>query len=464
MKTNELRAERAKIVTEAKSLREKAKAGNRDLTDEEFASVQKAVDASDALKSQIETAEARAKVLESLDTDAESLSQPLTRKAGPEAAITESLIKVAAKAPAIARGRAKNFKTVEAAYRFGMWIMAACGSDKARRFCAENGYALAAATQTETNNSLGGYLVPEEFESALIDLRETYGIFRMNAKLVPMLRDTKSIPRRATGLTAYWTGEGAAITASNKTLGNVTLTAKKLAAVATMTNELREDAIINIADDLAKEIAYAFSQSEDEAGFNGDGGSTYGGIVGVRAALKNLSGTIANIAGLVVAAGNNYSEITLANFNSVVGRLPQFADTPSAKWYMHKSFFHEVADRLAYAAGGTTVAEIGAKTSRMFLGYPVQFAQVLPKAEANDQVCALFGDLTLAAAFGDRRETSIAFSEHATIGSDNMFEKDQIAVRGTERLDINVHDVGNASSVAADRVPGPVVGLIMAAS
>jgi HK97 family phage major capsid protein len=259
-------------------------------------------------------------------------------------------------------------------------------------------------------------------------------------------------------------GEGAATTESNKTWGNVTLTAKKLAALARITNELNEDSIINVADDLASEIAYAFSNSEDEAGFNGTGTSTYGGIVGVRQQLKGLSGTIANIAGLVVAAGNNYSEITLANFNTVISRLPQYADTPNAKWYMHKSFFHEVADRLSYAAGGTTVAEIGAKTSRLFLGYPVQFAQVLPKVEANDQVCALFGDLTLAAAFGDRRQTSIAFSESATVGGESVFERDQIAVRGSERVDISVHDVGNANADATLRVPGPIVGLITAAA
>jgi HK97 family phage major capsid protein len=82
----------------------------------------------------------------------------------------------------------------------------------------------------------------------------------------------------------------------------------------------------------------------------------------------------------------------------------------------------------------------------------------MPSVEANSQVAALLGDLSLAALFGDRRMTTIAMSEHAN------FANDEWAIRGTERYDINVHDVGNADATAANRVAGPMVGLITAAS
>jgi hypothetical protein len=58
----------------------------------------------------------------------------------------------------------------------------------------------------------------------------------------------------------------------------------------------------------------------------------------------------------------------------------------------------------------------------------------------------------------------MAFSTDATIDSVNMFETAQVAVRGIERFDINVHDVGNATATAADKSPGPIVGLITAAA
>ena len=92
------------------------------------------------------------------------------------------------------------------------------------------------------------------------------------------------------------------------------------------------------------------------------------------------------------------------------------------------------------------------------MGYRVEFSQVMPKAEGNSQVCALLGDLSKAATLGSRRDTQIAFSEHS------RFANDQIEIRGTERFDINVHDVGDYNATAASQNPGPVVGLITAAS
>lgn len=368
----------------------------------------------------------------------------------------------------------EHFKGEDApvlAYRFANWFAASILKSalaskgifdnelvrKAEGYCKEFGIQVKA--QAEGTNSLGGYLVPHEFGNDIIDLRESYGVFRRYAKLVPMMADTKSVPRRVGGLTVYNPGEGTAITASDKTWDSVSLTARKFATLAVYSSELDEDAMINIGDDLAGEIAWAFANKEDECGFNGDATSTYFGITGVREKIKGLSGTIANIAGLVVGTGNAYSEIVLSDFNKVVARLPQYADTPRAAWFVHKTFYHEVMEKLALASGGVTSIEVtnGARQFR-FLGYPVVVSQVMPKTEANSQVCALLGDLSLAAMFGDRRQLSLAYS------TDYKFAEDQLAIRGTQRIDINVHSVGNADATAANRVAGPVVGLITAAS
>jgi HK97 family phage major capsid protein len=361
-------------------------------------------------------------------------------------------------------GVLRNFQgdnAAERAYRFGQWFLAARGIGFAQKFCRENGIAITRAMSEGVNES-GGYLVPEEFGNDLIDLREQYGVFRRNAKMVPMISDTRSDPRRTGGLTAYFEGEGDAGTASDKSWDRVSLTAKKLFVLARYSSEVTEDAVINMGDDLAGEIGYAFANKEDLCGFVGDGSSTYGGMQGVTTKIKGLSGTIANIAGLQVATGTgygtNYASAVLADFEAVVGLLPQYADTPNAKWYVHRSFYWNVMVKLALAAGGVTGSEIeGARTKR-FLGYDVEVTQVMPKTSAVSQVCALLGDLRLAASFGSRRDTTIAISEHS------RFANDQIEIRGTERFDINVHDVGNASATAGSRVAGPIVGLITAAS
>lgn len=360
----------------------------------------------------------------------------------------------------------KHLKTEREAYRFGQWFLACAVAPfvangmqtyaKAVEFTREQGL----KAQSGATNLDGGALVPEEFDTMIIDLREQYGVFRRNSKVVPMASDTKIVPRRVSGLTAYFVGDNAAITESQKGWNDVQLVAKKLATLTKYSSEIAEDAIINMGDDLAGEIAYAFAQKEDECGFNGDGTSTYGGITGITEKLLGLSGTIANIAGLVVASGNAYSEITLADFNKVVGKLPQYADTPNAGWFCHRTFYYEVMQRLELAAGGVTAMEVsqGRRGRPLFLGYPVNFTQVMAKVEANSQIPALLGDLASGTRFGDRRSTTVA------VDSSLGFANDQWAIRGTQRFDIVVHDVGNASATSTARIPGPIVGLITAAA
>ena len=274
-----------------------------------------------------------------------------------------------------------------------------------------------------------------------------------------MNSDTKLIPRRTGGLTAYPVGEGQTITPSDMTFDQVQLVAKKWAVLTKRSSELDEDNAINLGDKLIDEIAYIFSKTEDECGFNGDGTSTYHGIEGVRSKLLNLSATRANIAGLVVGSGNLWSEFELTDFLGVLAVLPEYANTNNTAWYMSRSFFYGTVLRLILEQGGSPGAEViaGSRTP-MLLGYPVRFSQVMPRTQANDVIPVFFGDLKLAATFGDRRGTTIDASIHAD------FANDLIALRGTERFDIVVHDIGNQSATAALREPGPIVGLASAAS
>lgn len=388
----------------------------------------------------------------------------------PNVAPITQIVPVTSVIPATVKryGSLRNFKGPDAevkAYRFGMFCMAAMGRPIATEWCNANGVPLIQSVHKEGTNVAGGVLVPEEFDNDMIDLKELFGVARQYARIVPMGSDTKRRLRRTGGLTAYPVGEGAAGTESTKSWDQVNLTAKDWMVLATYTADLNEDSVMSIGDDLAGEAAYAFASSEDECMFNGDGTfGSYHGIVGVRPKILGLSSTRANIAGLVVGAGNLWSELTLANFESVVSLLPTFADRPTAVWFVHKVFWHTVMASLARAAGGNTAADLQAGLGMQFLGYKVVPVQVMPKTEANDQVCALLGELSLAADFGDRRQNVISFSDTATIGGVSMFETNQLAIRATERFDINVHDVGNATGTAADKVEGPIVGLLTAAS
>lgn len=343
----------------------------------------------------------------------------------------------------------KGARAQEEAYRSGMFLRATLLNDeKAIAFCREKGISLE-RDMTGTNNTQGGFLVPAEFENSIIDLRIEYGVFRANSRVVPMGSDVKNQPRRTGGLTAYAVGPGQAGTESTPSYDLIELIARKWMVLADYEVEFSEDAIISAADTLASEIAYAFTYAEDNAGFNGTGLSATHGIVGI------ISQLTAATAGLMTASGNAWSEIVEADILGVIGKLPQFArKSGNVKWYCSHTFWATVLQRLALAKGGVTLAEVQGKMMEVAFGYPVEIVEVMPTTEANSQIPLLFGNLSQASTFGDRRGVTVSTADqHAS-----NWASDILSIKGTERFDINVHDVGDTTNA------GAIVGLITASS
>lgn len=366
----------------------------------------------------------------------------------------------------VASGRA-SFDDAEAADSFGRWARGVLAPGSAKSddaetmlksgFFGDSREAVAKSMVTNVNVT-GGALVPPQFIPFLIDLKDQRGVARRVMRTWPMSNSHVSLPKRTGGVTVYAPGEASSITASDAATANVGLTANKMGSLSYVSNELWNDSAINIGDFIAREIMYAFADAEDKMVFNGDGTSTFFGGLGFRAALKGLDSTIANIAGLTVASGNLFSEFTLTDFEDVAGNLPAAVANP--RWYMHKRVYWNVCRRLALASGGTTGTEvINGIAQTQFLGYPVEFVQVMPSTDANSQVAVLFGDLDQAGKIGEVT-SSMSIQTDASVG----FASDVMAIRGVQRFGVSVHDVGNASATAASRVPGWVVGLISAAS
>jgi HK97 family phage major capsid protein len=330
--------------------------------------------------------------------------------------------------------------------------MATAGIQSAVDYCNNTGMIM--AVHNEGTNTAGGYLVPEEFGTDITRLTLLYGAFRANTNIVPMSSDTRTDPRQTGFMTASWVGESVAADESDITWDQVRLVAKKLKAITRITNELSADAAISVGDQVLNDIARAFAFAEDTAGFNGTGLSATGGIRGVVSSLSIAAGTptTTSAGGIVVSANNTYAEITLKEMHKLVATCPTFART-SAKWYCSPLVANTVLQSLQTAAGGNATGNISAGGMLPFLGYPVVPVEVMPTAESNSQIPILFGDLSQASKLGDRMSRTISTSEHATVGGENVWELDQLAIKGVERLDINVHDVGSTS------VAGPICGL-----
>ena len=328
-----------------------------------------------------------------------------------------------------------------------LYLAGIFGNSAARHWCATHGLSIQGAMST-TTNSAGGFLVPDELSRNLIRLRESRGVFPQYANRVPMGADIIRVPRLLTDVTAYWVGEATEITASDATLGDAELMARKIGALTKVSSELDEDAVVQIGDMLTTSMAYAMADKIDDAGFNGDGTSTYGGVLGLKNALDSNA--------IQDAASGNTGAVTLDldDFENAIGKCGMYPGA-SNKWYMHSAVYYASAFRLMNAAGGNDNITLADGVRRpMFMGYPVVFTQVMTSTTGASvsTILAYFGDLRLSSSYGVRR------SARTEISTERYFELDQIGVKMTERVAILNHERGDTIRTR------PIVALKTAAS
>ena len=335
----------------------------------------------------------------------------------------------------------------EAAYRAGMWARAMMARDpEAQRWCRDHGVQM--ETRVMTGLAAGqSAVVPEELMTPIIDLRLTYGVARSICSVEPMMSDTATVPRRSSGVTAYFVGRETATTASDAAFDNIQLTAREVSALTRISNSYLADSVINLADHLAGEMALAFATKEDSCLIDGDGTSTYGGIVGLRTLLNAAGG----LAGAVDAPSglDTFGEITDAALHSVMGVLPDFPGI-NPIWLVHKTGAYNMFGRLMAAAGGNTKQTAAIQMPGQYSGYDIRTSNAMPSStgDLSDVAMALFGDFSMGVVFGDRMGMEVQ------VLTERYAEYRQTGIIATERFDINCHGVGTTAAA------GPIVALV----
>lgn len=337
------------------------------------------------------------------------------------------------------------------AYKCGMWFAATIYNDrKAQAWLNQHVGHNWQAVMTEGTNTAGGDLVPIEMETSIIDLRETYGVFRKVTRIRPQGSESIRIGRSVGHVTASFTAEATAGSATDRSYNNTQLNAKELYALCYASKNLVDDAIISIIDDITNDMAWAFALKEDQCAFVGDGSDTYGGIRGLTNYF-NADAASTGFAGAVNATSGHdtFEEIDNADLARLRAKLPEYA-RPNAKYICSRACAELVFNRLKAVAGGNTTMTLEGRTVDTFLGDEIVVSQVLPTTSStiNDSFMLAYGDPKLASSMAERRGVTIEKS------SEYKFAERQMTLLGTERIDIAWHDLGNATDA------GPIVALI----
>ncbi len=308
-----------------------------------------------------------------------------------------------------------------------------------------------------TSITSAGAVIPTYFMGVLPALLGRFGVFREDALEWPMASDSSYGAVPTSDVVVYAPGSGNQPTESSPGFKNVGLNAKKMMTLTAIDSEVTEDMAIAIGEVVGRSIARAFAKNEDKMGFLGDGTSTYFGFIGIGQALLNVDSSIANIMGIVVqATAGAWSAIVKNDVLGMVGAIDGDVDDEDCKFYCHRNFYFTVLVSIALGLGGVNATEIiqtGYSREPRFLGRKVRNVTVMPRVKPSADHFPLFlGNLKQAALLGQARGVTIDQSKEA------YFKTDQIGIRGTERVAINVHGVGTKKD-ATNPLPAAVVGL-----
>lgn len=142
----------------------------------------------------------------------------------------------------------------------------------------------------------GGYLVPEEWDSRLVDVLTEENVMRTLGTKITTSGEHK-INIAATKPAAAWIEEGGALQFTDATFGQIILDAHKLHVAIKITEELLYDNAFNLESYITTQFGKALANAEEDAFLNGDGkgkplgllDATGGAQVGVTSAGASVT-------------------------------------------------------------------------------------------------------------------------------------------------------------------------------
>lgn len=279
------------------------------------------------------------------------------------------------------------------------------------------------------NDDDGGYLVPDELRAEVLRIAETeYGVARREFFYLPFSGpgNSRKIPTLGSSVSVSWTDEAGVKGKTTPTFGLVTQTLKKLTAIVPFTEEILEDSAINLTQLMAQLFAEAVAKEEDEQFFNGTG-SPWTGIIN--------NGSVNSVA---LGTGEGFSSITADKLLDMQDATPAGA-LAGAKYYLHRHAL-SVIRKLKDDNGAYIYQRPADGAPGTIWGYPYELVEAMPDNTTTgaSKPIVLFGNLRLAAVFGDKQQirTKLLTEASITIGETtiNLAEQDMMALRVMQRV------------------------------
>lgn len=298
------------------------------------------------------------------------------------------------------------------------------------------------AGMSERVPSEGGFLVPENLRSEILALSLEDGVMRPEATVIPMdslrvplpsIDDTSHASSVFGGVSAFWTAEGAALTATAPKFSRLVLTANKLTAFTQIPNELLQDSTSPMDVWFNTFFPMAVSFFEDLAFLTGDGVDEPEGLI--------------NCPGAVTVDPVTNATITLVDVLTMLVRLWP-PSIKRARWACSPDAFGQLLAMglvVTVSGTGTPIAppsmlagyqaieapagSAGDGFNFRMLGIPLRVSEKMPYPSTGQPDGALTLYDPTGYLIGDRQAMQVASS------AEYSFANDEVSYRVIQRLD-----------------------------
>ena len=242
-----------------------------------------------------------------------------------------------------------------------------------------------------SDDTSGGYLAPADFSAEVDKNIVQFSPVRQAARVGATASGSVIIPRRTGRPTASWVGETETRTETESTYGSVEIVVHEAACYVDVSNKLLEDAAVDVAAEVAFDIAEEFGRLEGAAFING---------TGVKAPLGLLSDT-----GVNYTASGSATAILLDGIIDVYYALAP-AYRQRGAWLLNGSSL--AAIRKIKDGNGLYIWQpaLAAGQPETILGRPVVEAVDMPDVSGN-AFPVMFGDIASAYRIYDRVALSL---------------------------------------------------------
>ncbi len=201
-------------------------------------------------------------------------------------------------------------------------LAASRGDLRAAAYHAEHRFhdPVVAKALAEGSGASGGFLVPQEFSREIIEMLMSQAVVRRSgATVLPMNSNVLNIPRLASGAQATYIGENTNIVKTEPTFEQIQLSAKKLAALVPISNDLIRDSSPAADAVVRNDLVNALALREDLAFLRDDGTSNKpkGILNWVNASNKFNANATINTANVIADLGKARRLVIASNARMV---------------------------------------------------------------------------------------------------------------------------------------------------